>query len=69
MSAPRRRPVPLKLRQARAYWRLAGKAERAGQTKVAAHYRLIADRRYRSYDADVANLARIAQSRRTARAI
>lgn len=35
---------PQKLSQASAYYRLAAKADRAGQSTQAAHYRRIADR-------------------------
>jgi hypothetical protein len=41
--------VPAKLASARAYWRLAAKAEKAGDYRTAAHYRDTGDRRFREY--------------------
>lgn len=38
------RKQPVRLASARAYYRLAAKAERAGQYTTAAHYRRVADR-------------------------
>ena len=38
------RKQPARLASARAYYRLAAKAERAGQYRTAAHYRGVADR-------------------------
>ena len=47
MTAKRR--VPHKLSQARAYWRLAAKADRQGNYKQGEFYRQIGDRAYRGY--------------------
>jgi RecA-family ATPase len=47
-----RRRVPRKLSTARAYWRLAAKAERAGDTRQADRYTALADRSYRAYQRD-----------------
>jgi hypothetical protein len=73
MTAPgrpaRRRPVHPKLAQARAYWRLAARAEKAGQLKAATHYRQIGDRRYATYQADLNHLDCWREQRQTARAI
>ena len=44
MATPRRKPRPLKLRRASAYYRLAAKATRAGNYVQARHYRGLADR-------------------------
>lgn len=38
-----------KLAQARAYWRLAAKADRAGSHRQAEHYRSVAESKYREY--------------------
>jgi len=48
MTKPKRKINPY-LSSARAYWRLAAKAERAGQSQQARIYRSIADRRYSKY--------------------
>ena len=60
MTMPGR--VPAKLASARAYWRLASKAYRAGQYKMSDHYQRIGDRLHRAYRADLA-AAEAAQAR------
>jgi hypothetical protein len=61
MSAKKR--VPAKLASARAYWRLAAKAERAGDYRTAGHYRSIGDRRFKEYQRDREAMARIKEQR------
>jgi hypothetical protein len=61
----RRKPVPAALSQARAYWRLAAKAERAGQYAQADSYRKTADRRHAEYLRNKAHQDRLAQMRKT----
>lgn len=46
------RKVPQKLASARAYWRLAAKADRNGNTKQAEHYRSVANRRFALHQRD-----------------
>jgi len=47
-----KRKVPAKLATARAYWRLAAKAERAGNYRERDHWRSTGDRFYRMYQRD-----------------
>lgn len=55
-AGARRRPS--KLAQASAYWRLAAKADKAGQPVQADRYRQIADSRYAEYAAQQRHLPR-----------
>lgn len=41
--------VPLLLRQARAYWRVAAKFDKQGNYAQGTHYRSVGDRFYRHY--------------------
>lgn len=52
------RQRPFKLRQASAYYRLAAKADRAGDYCTGRHYRAIADRRVAENQRDVAERKR-----------
>jgi hypothetical protein len=51
--------VPAKLASARAYWRLAAKADRAGNYALGRQYRATGDRRYREYQRDQEAMARM----------
>ncbi len=56
-----RKPRPLLLRQASAYFRLAAKAERAGHYTKAEHYRGIAERKVTENQRNVARLRQMFQ--------
>lgn len=53
------RKTPAQLARARAYWRLAAKAERAGSHSMAEHYRRMAERAYAGYRRQADYLQRI----------